>query len=122
MKVMKYILFLVSALLLVGLFSFKSLDNQVLPTKLRITVIDGLGNPTEGAQVSIFDNEESYRASENPVATATSDSKGRVTFKELKPISYFIFAAKDDMNNNGEGVKTAPLDEGKLNKVNTVIE
>ncbi|MEQ9303602.1 MAG: carboxypeptidase-like regulatory domain-containing protein, partial [Marinoscillum sp.] len=109
---MKYILFLVSALLLVGLFSFKSLDNQVLPTKLRITVIDGLGNPTEGAQVSIFDNEESYRASENPVATATSDSKGRVTFKELKPISYFIFAAKDDMNNNGEGVKTAPLDEG----------
>lgn len=119
---MKYILFLVSAILLAGLFSFKNSNNGVLPTKLRITVIDGLGNPTEGAEVSIFDSEESYRAGEGAVATDTTDIKGRVTFKELKPISYYIYAHKDDMNNDGEGVVTAPLDEGKLNKVNTVIE
>lgn len=122
MKTMKYILFVLSAILLAGLFSFKSTDNQLLPTKLRITVIDGLGNQTEGAKVSIFENEKDYRAGENAVATALSDSKGRVTFKELKPIAYYIYATKDDMNNDGEGVVTAPLDEGKLNKVNTVIE
>lgn len=124
MKIMKYILFLVSAILLVGLFSFKPMDHdQLLPTKLRITVIDGLGNPTEGATVRIYDNEEDYRSGENPVAEGNTDSKGRVTFKEeIKPVSYFIQATKDDMNNDGEGVKTAPLDEGKLNKVNTVIE
>jgi uncharacterized protein (DUF2141 family) len=122
MKIMKYILFVISAVLLAGLFSFKSTDGQLLPTKLRITVIDGLGNPTEGAEVSIFENEEDYRAGENKVAKAFSDKKGRVTFKDLKPVSYYIYATKDDMTNDGEGVVTAPLDEGKLNKVNTVIE
>ncbi|WP_258098490.1 carboxypeptidase-like regulatory domain-containing protein [Marinoscillum pacificum] len=122
MKTMKYILFVISAVLLAGLFSFKNVDNQFLPTKLRITVIDGLGNPTEGATVSIFEKEEDYRAGDNAVATMSSDSKGRVTFKDLKPVSYYIYAHKGDMNNNGEGVVTAPLDEGKLNKVNTVIE
>ncbi|MBR09053.1 MAG: hypothetical protein CMP48_15405 [Rickettsiales bacterium] len=122
MKTMKYILFLISAILLAGLFSFKSANDQFLPTKLRITVIDGLGNPTEGATVSIFETEEDYRAGENAVAKATTDDKGRVTFKDLKPVSYYIYAFKGDMNNDGEGVVTAPLDEGKLNKVNTVIE
>ena len=122
MKTMKYILFVISAVLLAGLFSFKNVDNQFLPTKLRITVIDGLGNPTEGATVSIIEKEEDYRAGDNAVATMSSDSKGRVTFKDLKPVSYYIYAHKGDMNNNGEGVVTAPLDEGKLNKVNTVIE
>jgi len=122
MKIMKYILFVISAVLLAGLFSFKNIDDQLLPTKLRITVIDGLGNPTEGAEVLIFENEKDYRAGENEVAKALSDNKGRVTFKDLKPVSYYIFASKDDMNNDGEGVVTAPLDEGKLNKVNTVIE
>lgn len=122
MKIMKYVLFLISTILLVGLFSFKNANNQFLPTKLRVTVIDRLGNPTEGAKVSIFKTEEDYRAGENAVGTEISDEKGRVTFKELEPISYYIYAAKDDMNNDGEGVVISPLDEGKLNKVNTVIE
>lgn len=95
---------------------------QLLPTKLRVTVIDGLGNFVEGANVSIYEDEKSYLASENPVATLVSDSKGRVTFKELKPMAYFIEANRGDMNNNAEGVKTGILAEGKLNKVNTVIE
>ncbi|WP_420316028.1 carboxypeptidase regulatory-like domain-containing protein [Ekhidna sp.] len=102
--------------------SFQSADAQLLPTKLRITVIDGLGNFVEGASVSIYDNEADYLASENPIATLKTDKKGRVTFKDVKPISYFIEAKFEDKNNNGEGVKTAELAEGRLNKVNTVIE
>ena len=37
-------------------------------------------------------------------------------------MAYFVEARKDEMNNNGEGVKTGELSEGKINKVNTVIE
>lgn len=118
---MKYLLFIISAALLAGLFSFAP-KADVLPTKLRITVIDGLGNPTEGVTVTIYDNEENYRKGENAVATAETDAKGRVTFSDLQPIPYFVDARKDDMNNDGEGVQIAPLEEGRLNKVNTVIE
>lgn len=95
---------------------------QLLPTKLRVTVIDGLGNYVEGAAVSIYENEKDYLASENAVATLKTDKKGRVLFKDLKVISYFIEAKKEDQSNDGEGVQTAVLSEGKINRVNTVIE
>ncbi len=95
---------------------------QLLPTKLRVTVIDELGNIAEGAEVTIYKTEEDYRASENPVMKETTDKKGRVTFKDVEPISYFIDARMGDKNNDGKGAVTAPLLEGKLNKVNTVIE
>ncbi len=97
-------------------------DDQLLPTKLRITVIDGLGNFVEDASVSIYETEEDYKASENAVAMLRTDAKGRVTFKNLKTIAYYIEAKLDDKNNNGEGVLTGELLEGKINKVNTVIE
>ena len=104
---------------------FASIDTaeaQLLPTKLRITVIDGLGNFVEGASVSIYENEKDYLASENPVRTLKTDKKGRVTFKDVKPIAYFVEAKFEEKNNNGEGVKTGVLAEGRINKVNTVIE
>lgn len=97
-------------------------DDQLLPTKLRITVIDGLGNFVEGASVSIYENEEDYRLSQNAVTSGKTDKKGRVTFKELKTIPYFIEATHGDKNNVGEGVVTGKLAEGRINKVNTVIE
>ncbi|MEP1093702.1 MAG: carboxypeptidase regulatory-like domain-containing protein [Cyclobacteriaceae bacterium] len=100
----------------------ESAEEQLLPTKLRITVIDGLGNFVEGASVSIYENEEDYRASENAVGTGKTDKKGRVTFKDLKLIGYYVEARKGEQNNNGEGVLTGKLSEGKINKVNTVIE
>lgn len=119
---MKYILYIITTILLIGLLSFKTTDEQLLSTKLRITVIDELGNIVEGATVTIYSAEEDYRASENPVQTAVSDKKGRVTFKELEPKAYFLDARKGDKNNNGAGVVIGELEEGKLNKVNTVVE
>lgn len=113
-------LFFTITLLFTGMVS--TADAQLLPTKLRITVIDGLGNFVEGASVAIYENEQDYIASENPIAIMKSDKKGRVTFKELKPIPYFIEAKKGDKTNDGEGVQTAALFEGRINKANTVIE
>lgn len=100
----------------------ENVENQLLPTKLRITVINGLGNFVEGASVSIYENEEDYRASENAVAIGETDKKGRVVFKDLKAIPYYVEAKKGEQNNNGEGVLTGTLSEGKINRVNTVIE
>jgi len=124
MKKAKYIFLIITMLLVIGLFAFKPVKQKqkFLPTKLKITVIDGLGNLTEGAIVTIYNDEEDYRESENAIARDTTDIKGKVKFGELEPISYYIDARKGDMNNNGEGVKTAVLLEGKLNKVNTIID
>lgn len=109
-------------LILLGSASIHTAEAQLLPTKLRVTVIDGLGNYVEGATVSIYENEKDYLASENAVATMTTDKKGRVTFKEIKPMAYFVEAKFEGKNNNAAGVKTGELEEGKLNKVNTVID
>ena len=97
-------------------------DDQLLPTKLRVTVIDGLGNFVEGASVTIYENQEDYRAGKNAIAMLRTDKKGRVTFKDLKSIAYYIQAEMDGKTNDGEGVLTGKLIEGKINKVNTVIE
>ena len=112
-------------LIILSAFMFNSsveTKEQLLPTKLRVTVIDGLGNFVEGAQVLIYENKENYLASGNPVASGKTDKKGRVTFKNVKNIAYFIEAKEGGKNNNGEGVKTGKLSEGKVNRVNTVIE
>ena len=95
---------------------------KLLPTNLRITVIDGLGNFVEDATVTIYESQDDYLNGANPVAMLRSDKKGVVKFKKLKPIAYYIDARKGDQNNDGEGVATAALQEGRTNKVNTVIE
>lgn len=97
-------------------------EAQLLPTKLRVTVIDGLGNFVKDASVTIYENEKDYLGSENPVAMLKTNEKGKVTFKKVKPIVYFIEAKRGEKNNNGEGVQTGQLSEGRINKVNTVIE
>lgn len=106
------------------LTAFTSVNSRgIFGTGLRITVIDELGNPVEGAVVRLFESDEDYKASENDVDEAqVSDDKGRVTFKELESRVYFIDARKDKMNNNGAGVQTDKLKEKRLNKVNIVIE
>ena len=101
-------------------FSFQS--SPPLPTKLRITIIDGLGNIVEGAKVSIYTSDSNYLGSTNAVATEVTDEKGRVVFKKLAPMQYYVEATKGEMNNNGEGVVTSKLKEGRINRGNIVIE
>lgn len=111
-------------LLLFSVMIFTSpiqLDDQLLPTKLKVTVINSLGNHVEGATVSIYANKEDYLVSKKAVRTAKTDKKGRVTFKDLKLIPYFVEAKKGEETNTGEGVVTGKLAEGRINKVNTVI-
>ncbi|MEM9324651.1 MAG: carboxypeptidase regulatory-like domain-containing protein [Bacteroidota bacterium] len=97
-------------------------EAQLLPTKLRVTVLDGNGNYVDNASVSLFASEDDYINSKDPLKLDRTDKKGRVTFKDLGPKSYYIDARKGDKNNDGRGSKTDKLQEGRINKVNVVIE
>ena len=108
-------------------FAFTSFVNnseksQIINTSLRITVLDDLGNPVEGASVNIYIKESDYREEVNPVVEEKlTDAKGRVRFKKLQSIKYFVLVRKGDLNNFGGGVEVN-LDAKKLNKVNIIIE
>ena len=105
------------------LFSFTSTSDQLLPTSLRITVLNELGNVETGVTVTLYASSEDYKKGENPVMEGKiTDKKGRVTFKGLSPKIYYVNAEKGDKNNYGAGVQTDTLQEGRVNKVNIIIE
>lgn len=107
--------------LLIVFSSFKPVF-KVLSTSLKVTVLDELGNPAEGVEVTLFLTKEDYRAETNPIQTKVTDADGKVTFKKLKPIPYYVYASTADKSNIGSGVLTQELQEGKTNRVNTIIE
>ncbi len=75
-----------------------------------------------GAKVSIYESEEDYLGDKNVVGTAmVTDTKGRVTFKDLLPKVYYIFARKDSMDNADGNQSTGKLKKGVKNKVIVVI-
>ncbi|MDH5610146.1 MAG: carboxypeptidase-like regulatory domain-containing protein [Cyclobacteriaceae bacterium] len=115
----KRTLLLLTALLLVS--TTLSIGQSKLPTSLKITVIDGLGNVVENATVTIYKTKEDYLESKNAVATLQTNEKGIAHFKKLQAITYFIDARKEDMSNDGAGAESDPLNEGRINLINTVI-
>lgn len=119
----KYSLLLpVFSLLLLAFFSFNT-PTQLFKTSLRLTILNELGNPVEGAKVTLYHNQEDYRQEQNAAsATQTTDNKGRVKFSDLEPKVYFVEATKDDMSNAGAGVQTDTLQENRMNKINIIIE
>lgn len=103
--------------LMVVLMSF-----QIIKTQLTVTIRNELGNIEEGVTVQLYEKEEDYKAEKNMVAEAVTDEKGVAKFKELKAISYFVLAKKDDKNNFGGGEQTGVLEAKRINKVTIVIE
>lgn len=109
-------------LILVFMLSTASMPIQVLKTKLHVTVIDDLGNPVEGAIVTIFSSAEDYQNNTNKLIVGTTNKKGIYQFKKLETKSYFLDVRKDQLKNDGEGVQTGSLAKGKINKVIVVIK
>lgn len=107
---------------LFGLVAQQEANAQVFSTKLKITVIDPLGNVVEDAKVVLYKNQSDYDKEVNEVQPyKLSNSKGQVTFKKLKANSYYIKVTKGDMSNIGAGEKVENLVAGRLNKTNVVI-
>lgn len=98
-------------------------EYQVLSTGMRITVLSRLGNPVENAKVTVYNNQEDYENEENAVGGPSfTDSKGRVTFKNLEEKQYYVQVIKGDESNYGDAEQTGKLVKGKLNKFNIVIQ
>jgi uncharacterized GH25 family protein len=96
---------------------------QIRSTGVRITVFDRLGSLVENAKVTIYETREDYENEENAVAGPSfTDSKGRVTFKNLDVKVYFVQVIKGEENNYGDAEQTGELQKGKLNKFNIVIQ
>lgn len=97
-------------------------EAQILSTKLKITVVDALGNVVQDAKVRIFKNEADYTKEVNDVQKfKLTNAKGQVTFKKLETASYYILVEKGDLNNTDGGSIVDTLKAGKVNKVNIVI-
>ena len=111
-------------MLLIG-FVFSPLASngqKFLPTKLKITVINGEGNEVKNATVRLFLTEDDYINDKKSILSEKTNEKGQVIFKKLDPRSYYIDARKGNLNNDGRGSKTDKLKEGRVNRVNVVIE
>lgn len=118
----KHTIFLLFVVMTIGLSSYTYVIDQFLPTSLKVSVLDELGNPVQDAEVTLFGNEDDYKAETNPLAQKITDKKGVATFKKLDPVRYFILAGFEEKNNIGSGVQTDSLVEGRINKVNTIIQ
>lgn len=117
-------LLLAQFILLVGIMltPWASNGQKFLPTKLKITVINGEGNIMKNATVRLFLSEDDYINDKKSILSEKTNDKGQVIFKKLDPRSYYIDARKGDLNNDGRGAKTDKLKEGRVNRVNVVIE
>ncbi|NMM48852.1 prealbumin-like fold domain-containing protein [Marinigracilibium pacificum] len=106
-------------------FSFVSdsvVENQIFTTSLRLTVLDELGNPVEGAEVKLYKTEDDYNSSENHVKEVyKTDQKGRVVIKDLDMEKYYVNVEKGDLNNYMTGNIVGPLENGKMNRANIII-
>ena len=114
---------ILSTFILVLLAGFQQTSQaQIFKTKLRVTVVDKLGNVVEDAKVILYKSKQDFDKEQNEVQPyQLTDRKGRVTFKNLQAIEYFVLVRKGDLDNFGGGVKISALSEGKVNKSNIVI-
>lgn len=119
----KYLL-LIQLILLIGMVLSPQTSNgqKFLPTKLKVTVINGEGNVVQNATVRLFLSEDDYLQDQKSILSEKTNEKGQVIFKKLDPRPYYIDARKGDKNNDGRGSKTDKLKEGRVNRVNVVIE
>ena len=109
-------------LMIYFLISHTSWTKTQLPTTLKIQVIDAFEHPVSGAEVVLYTTEENYRFQKNAFTKGETDEKGRVTFRRLQPIPYFIEVRNELKKNNGLAVLTESLQKNKINKVIVLIE
>ncbi|MBB6459933.1 hypothetical protein [Flammeovirga kamogawensis] len=89
---------------------------------LQVTVLDEKGNVIEGAEVTLYANEDDAWDEENGMKAKDKTNKnGRVKFtKGLKEQAYYVVAKKGDQVSE-DGLKSSKLSKNKMNKINVII-
>lgn len=109
-------------LILFTFISFSSASAQLIKTSLHIIIRNELGNTETDVNVRLFKTKADYDKLENAATpTLKTDKNGKVIFKELEPIEYYINAEKGSLNNFGAGEETTKLDANRINKLTIVI-
>jgi hypothetical protein len=112
----------ITKVLAASIFMMIMLSFQIIKTQLSITVRNELGNIEEEVNIKLFETEEDYLTEKNVAAEGWTDKKGIMKFKELKAISYYVIARKDDKDNSGGGEQTGKLEANRINKVTVIIQ
>ncbi len=104
------------------LFSFAP-PTQLMPTSLRVTVLNESGNSEKGAVVTLYKTQQDYEKEQNPALPAqTTNDKGVAVFRDLQPVIYHVSAVKGDRDNANGATQTDTLKASRQNKVNIIIE
>lgn len=106
----------------ISILTISLMSSARIKTQIVITVRNDLGNLEEGVKVQLYEKEEDYKAEQNVTFEGYTDAKGVVKFKEVKPITYFLLARKDDKDNFGGGEQTGKLEENRINKITVIIQ
>ena len=94
----------------------------LLKTSLEITVRNTLGNTVEGVEVKLYKDYKDFESETNEVTEMLmTDNKGKVLFKGLESLPYYVSAVKGDENNFGDGEMVNELIENRKNKVTIII-
>lgn len=94
----------------------------LLKTSLEITVRNTLGNTVEGVEVKLYKDYKDFESETNEVTEMLmTDNKGKVLFKGLESMPYYVSAVKGDENNFGDGEMVNELIENRKNKVTIII-
>lgn len=109
------------AVLVLGFSMLLLSSSQILKTQLRISVIDEIGNFTQGAEVTLYDSPEDYNNSQPAFGPKTTDKKGRVAFIGVSTGPYYIEATKGAYSNSLSSQLTDTLKPGRINKLNVII-
>ena len=118
---MKKRILLSLSVLALTLLSFA--PQQLLKTKMTITVVNKQGALIEGAEVKLYKTIDDFNKNTNQVQeTKKTNEKGVVKFTKLDAISYYMQVEKGDLSNMFTAEKTQPLAPKKANKFIIVIE
>jgi len=108
--------------ILLTIFFLNASGQGFMKTSLEITIRDRLGNTVEGVKVKLYKTYEDFQSDidfiQEPMET---NAKGKVVFKDLETIPYYISAVKGDNNNYGDGEMVDTLIGNRKNKVTIII-
>lgn len=107
---------------LLTVFFLNAYGQGFLKTSLEITIRDRLGNTVEGVKVKLYKTHEDFQSDVNFIQEPLeTNSKGKVVFKNLEAVPYYISAVKGDNNNYGDGEMVDTLVANRKNKVTIII-
>ena len=118
---MKRNIFLIVVLICIGLSSCTKIE--VVPTQLKMQVINEQGYSVSGANVYLYANQTDFYKDKNVVASGLTDANGFVYFTNLSPQYNYYFYVQDGCLDNFNNIIHVPysLEPNAVNSIQPVL-